>query len=196
MSPVAKVRDAGAWIDSILEGYARVGGVFVAFGPPGGDTYEAIDLGDPPASTDLNDGTQAYNLGLEFDVLATVDCVGVEWRVPDTVADPQGGPHAASVWDLTPTRLAYVEFTPVVGGKQQILFDTPVTLAPGSYRVGVYTNHYVFTAGPPTGLDSPSGNLVVVSGRLAAYNGGAATAPIPSDSTTANFHVSPLTTIP
>lgn len=191
-----KTRVSGAWVDSTLEAKARIGGVWVDYGPPAG-ADETISLPSPPATLDANDGSQNYNMGLEFTVGAAVDGLGVEWYVPSSLATPAGGVYAAALWDVDLlSRIAYVEFTPTVSTKQRVLFGAPVALAPGNYIACVYTNHYVFTAGPIAGITSPSGNLVTVNGRLASYNGGAAGAPIPLDNTTTNFHIAPITTLP
>ena len=196
MSPVAKARVGGSWVDTVLEGYARVGGVFVAFGPsdPGGD-YEAISSPGLD-STDFDDGAQCYNMGIRFTSVAPRDCVGVRWRVPDTLGVAQGGGvFAAALWDMSATRLAYLAFDPTPGVEQDILFDAVPLSAGVEYIACVYMNHYVYKAGSPAGLTSPTGNVVAVSGRLATYNGGAAAAPFPSDNSALWLGGSPLVSL-
>lgn len=156
-----------------------------------------------PTSTDLVDGTQAYNMGIRFSSLAAGrPCYGVRWRVPDSVSTPPGGTHAVSIWsEDTLTRLAYQEFVPVPGGYQNVFFvdglgaPAPITLdaAPALYVAAVYTVHYVFASRTVTPISSPSGNLSGDLGRLASFNGGAATAPIPNDQFgTPWYYVSPI----
>lgn len=195
----AKIRIGGAWVDADITGQVRVAGAWVDFAPPGGTTYEAISWPAGPSDTDEADGDQAYNMGVAFTVAAGVDCVGVRWRVPDVVVNPRGGPHAIGLWDISESRIAYQEFTPVTGGEQDILFaaDGPTALSASSYTVTVYTNHYVYSLANAAGEQSPSGNITAVAGRLVADNGGASSAPYPgSITTTLNFHISPLVAVP
>lgn len=157
---------------------------------------EALTFPIEPTSTDLNDGTQAYNMGIRFSSVASRSCYGVRWRVPDSVSTPPGGTHAVSIWsEDTATRLAYKEFTPVPGGYQTVLFDSPITLSasPALYVAAVYTVHYVFATRTVTPISSPSGNLSGDLGRLAAFNGGASSAPFPNDQFgTPWYYVSPV----
>lgn len=194
MSPTAFVRSGSTWVQSGKFGKARLNSTDYYFAPPGGGpTYEAVTLGSPTL-TDLVDGAQAYNMGMEFSLVAGKDAYGVQWRVPDTVETPPGGAHAVAIWnDDTDVRLAYKEFIPTPGLLQDVLFDVPVALPNGvNYLATVYTIHYVFKAGAPSGLTSPSGNIVAGTGRLASYNGGASTAPKPDASFSSTYHVSPL----
>ncbi len=188
-----KVREAGAWVDTDRVGKVNYQGSDVAFGPALVPTYEAVSLG-VPTLTDLQDGDQGYNMGMEFSIVASRLAYGVQWRVPDSVATPAGGTHAVAIWnDDTATRIEYKEFIPVPGGFQDILFDTPVSLSSGvNYVASVYTIKYVFKSGSPAGLTSPSGNIVAGASRLAMYNGGAFTAPIPLDAFGATYFVNPL----
>lgn len=163
---------------------------------------ETITFPIEPTSTDLVDGTQAYNMGMRFSTAASRLCYGVRWRVPDSVATPPGGTHAVSIWseDLG-TRLAYQEFTPVPGGYQDVFFldglgdPAPITIDTSNsyYVAAVYTIHYVFATRTVTPVLSPSGNLSGDLGRLAAYNGGAVTAPFPADQFgTPWYYVAPI----
>ncbi len=149
-----------------------------------------------PTSTDLVDGDQAYNMGIRFSSLAARLCYGVRWRVPDSVSTPPGGTHAVSLWsqDLE-TRLAYKEFVPVPGGYQNVLFDDPYLMDPNPalYVAAVYTVHYVFANRTVPEVFSPSNNLGGDLGRLAAFNGGALTAPFPGEQFgTPWYYVSPI----
>lgn len=156
---------------------------------------EAITWPTPPDDTDENDGTQAYNLGREFTLTAERPIVGVEWRVPDSVVNPQGGPHAVAVWEGA-ARLAYLEVTPTPGGVRQFLFDVedqvPGEIGP-VYTASVYTNHYAFSSGADVGSTSPSGEIVAGDSVLIPFNGGAAGAPLPDNVSGANFYISPIT---
>lgn len=158
---------------------------------------EALDWASPtPSDTDEADGSQAYNMGIEFGLTEDLPIPGVQWRVPDSVSNPQGGPHAISLWNQdTGVRLRYQEITPTPGGYQEFDFTTdgPYPGVQGvTYVVGVYTNHYVFTSGNPTGTESPSGAVVAGGGLLVPYNSGAATAPIPDVPSSNAFYVSPI----
>jgi hypothetical protein len=138
---------------------------------------EALAWPNPPTSTDLADGSDAYNMGIEFAVVAARDCRGVSWRVPDSVATPPGGAHVASLWRVSDQALlASKAFTPVPGGDQAVLFDAVVGLSTlERYIAAIYTIHYVFSAPtPPTGwtVTSPSGNVLADTGRLIPFNGG------------------------
>lgn len=188
-----KLRVAGAWVDSNRRGKVNYQGSDLVYGPPTGPTYETVGLGTPTL-TDLQDGDQAYNMGMEFSLVASRLAYGVRWRVPDSVVTPPAGTHAVAIWnDDTNVRVGYKEFTPVPGGFQDILFDSAVSVSSGvNYVVSVYTTKYVFKAGAPSGLTSPSGNIVAGTGRLAGYNGGASNAPIPEDSFSSTYFVTPL----
>jgi hypothetical protein len=156
---------------------------------------EAITWPTPPDDTDENDGTQAYNLGREFTLTAERPIVGVEWRVPDSVANPQGGPHAVAIWEGA-SRLAYLEVTPTPGGVRQFLFDAEDQVSGEIgpvYTASVYTNHYAFSSGADVGSTSPSGEIVAGDSVLIPFNGGAAVAPAPDNVSGANFYVSPIT---
>lgn len=188
-----KVRVSGAWVDTNRRGKVNYQGSDLAFGPPSGPTYESVALG-VPTLTDLQDGDQAYNMGMEFSLVASRLAYGVQWRVPDSVVTPPGGTHAVAIWnDDTDTRVGYKEFTPTPGVFQDVLFDAPISLSSGvNYVTAVYTLKYVFKAGSPAGLTSPSGNVVAGAGRLSTYNGGSATAPIPPDAFGSTYFVNPL----
>lgn len=149
-----------------------------------------------PATLDQVDGTQCYQLGIRFTSATAQTCSGVQWRVPTTVAAPQGGPHAVAIWNVSSgLRVAYQEFTPVTGGYQNVTF-TGITLSAGvTYIACVYTNHYAFRSGG-VAVSSPSGNLTSDSAMLLPYNGGAAGALIPTTTSTTNFYVSPIVDAP
>lgn len=155
---------------------------------------EALAWPLPPADTDENDGTQAYNMGVEFSLVAATPLPGIEWRVPDTLATPPGGTHTVAIWNKdTATRLAYKEIVPTPGATERYLFDTPVSGLTGvNYFAVVYTNHYVFRVSNPAGVTSPSGNIVAGPGGIAPWNGGGASAPMPNDGSTLTFYISPL----
>lgn len=129
---------------------------------------EAIAWPAEPSLTDANDADSAYNMGIKFAVTNPVNCVGVRWRVPDSVAAPAGTNHAVSLWVTAgEVRVALKIFTPTPGVYQDILFDTPVALTatPAEYVAAVYTNHYVYRAAAGS-VSTPSGNLVADQGRL------------------------------
>lgn len=154
---------------------------------------EALAWPGPPTLTDAVDGTQSYNMGVAFTVSTSQQCDGVQWRVPDTLAPPSVGAYAIILYDdAANTRLAYKEFTPVAGGYQNVLFDSVVTLPAGTYVATVYTLHYVFRSGSPSGVSTPSGSATAVEGRLLTYNGGAASAPMPTGAINSTYYVSPL----
>jgi hypothetical protein len=138
---------------------------------------EALAWPNPPTSTDLADGSDAYNMGIEFAVLVARDCRGISWRVPDSVVNPPGGAHVASLWRVADQALLQSKaFVPVPGGDQAIAFDAVVGLSPAErYIAAIYTNHYVFSAPTPSSgwtVTSPSGNVVADTGRLIPFNGG------------------------
>jgi hypothetical protein len=175
----AQIRSSGSLLYTKLKGAARVGGVSTLFGPQpagggGGPTYESVTWPQEPADTDNIDSGQAYNMGIRFSVTTSKNCTGIRWRVPDVISNtPPGGTHVASVWaESGSNRVAFKNFTPVTGGYQDILFDTPIVLSSGAFYVAaVYTYHYVFRTSSAS-VSSPSGNLVAQGGRLVAYNGG------------------------
>ncbi|MEV6344133.1 DUF4082 domain-containing protein [Actinoplanes sp. NPDC051851] len=156
---------------------------------------EYLTWPNEPTLTNGYDGSNSYSMGIKFTLTAASACPGVRWRVPDSLESPAGGTHVVSVWDrLTETRLAYKEFTPVAGGYQNILFDTPLSLSAGTeYVASVHTVHYVYSAPTPTSgwtLQSPSGVLQATESKLAISDSGPAT--YPSGSYSAWYYVSPL----
>lgn len=162
--------------------------------------YEALAWSNStPATLDQVDGTQCYNMGIRFALVAAKNAAGVQWRAPTTLAaGAGGGVYAVAIWNLvTGVRVAYQEFTPTAGIYQDIIFTTlgtptPVALLSGTnYAAVVYTNHYAFR-GSAAVASSPSGNVTSDSGIFVAYNGGAAGAPVPTTTTGTLFYVSPL----
>jgi hypothetical protein len=192
---VAKKRVSGAWVDSTKAGFYRASGAWVAFGPSGG-TSETITWPQEPTSTNLSDGTQTYNMGIAFTLVAGKNVLGVRWRVPDAILAPQGPDgHVASIWNAsTSTRVAVkAGFTPVPGGYQNILFDTPVALTAGvTYVAAIYTRSYVFRSSTSS-VTSTSGNLTVSGGRLVPYNGGGNI--YPDGTSNAWFYVAPIVSV-
>lgn len=192
MSPLLKARVSGAWVTTGETGLYRNSGAWVPFGPSG-DPYETIAWPLPPDDTHELDGTQAYLMGVRFTVLTTQDCAGVEWRVPDSVAaGVPGTDFGVALHDMGGTRLKEAVFTPVAGTLQRVLFAAAATLTAADYIASVYTRDYVYSTDGAAGFETPSENVIAVSGRLIPFNGGFATAPVPSDNTTLIFHVSPL----
>ncbi len=167
----AKIRQGGAWVGSALAGKVRVGGAWVDFGPGGGATTETLAWPSPPSSTDLDDGVgSSYGMGAQFYLSAgvTKNCLGVRWRVPDSVTAPGSPPtsHHAQLYRASDgAQLADEVITPTPGGDQDFLFTSPVALSDGlaeEYVAVVYTRHYVHRApSPSSGWDvqSPSGNV-------------------------------------
>jgi len=191
----AKVRVSGSWVDSDLAGKHRVSGSWVDFGPSGGTAYEALSWPNPvPNLLDADDLSTRYNMGVMFTVLTAKNCVGVQWRTPTNTPSPTNTPypvgHSVSLWDGDlDTHIVSKDFTPVPGGYQDILFDTPVPLlTANNYIAAVYTFHYVHRAAtwPVT---SPSGNVSASIGRLVADQGPMA---YPGGNSNAWFYVSPL----
>ncbi len=167
----------------------------VVLGAPTADTsYESLAWPSGPASTNNVDGSQAYHMGARFHLLDGAECVGARWWVPDTVPTPPGGTHYFTLWRVSDeTLLAQKSFTPVPGGDQDVLFDTPVTLSAVSeeYVVAVYTIGYVFrSVTPPFLVESPSLNIRHDRSALVPWNAG--TVSYPDGDFAAWYYVSPL----
>lgn len=153
--------------------------------------YEGLAWPAEPSSTDLVDPGATYNMGIRFSLVEAKNCVGVRWRVPDSVSTPPGGTHVASIWTTTSeTRIGTKDFTPTVGGYQDILFDTPIALSAGTiYVAAVHTQHYVFRASGGVFPSSPSGNVVSDESRLASSD---VAETYPASAGSALYYVSPL----
>lgn len=159
---------------------------------------ESISWPAGPSVTDASDGTQCYNMGRAFTLTADSPVVGVEWRVPDSVATPNG-PHAVAIW-ANGTRVAFRTVTPTPGGLQQFIFDPADYLDGIGYDglttdallAAVYMNHYCYNTSEHIGATSPSGTIVAGDMLLIPFNGGASGAPIPDNGTGLNFYVSPI----
>lgn len=156
--------------------------------------YEALDWAEEPSLTNADD-TQNYNMGIRFTVTEETSCLGAQWRVPDALAALiNGHVYKVSIWNEVPTRLAVAEFTPTPGVYQDVLFETPITLAPATnYIAAVYTRKYVFRASGGVYPSTPSGNGVADVGRLTASNlGPDDPGSAPTGTSTGLFYVSPL----
>lgn len=145
-----------------------------------------------PAFTNSVDGATNYTMGIRFSISKAGSCVGVEWRVPDTVETPAGGTHTISIWDVASgNRIAAFDFTPVTGALQDIFFAVPVALVAGPFYVAaVHTNHYVYRAGSFP-VSSPNGFIVADQGRLIVSTSGNP-GTFPSETPDAFYYVSPI----
>ncbi len=174
MSPIAKIRDGGAWVNTNLVGKVGYAGSTVAFAPPGGPSYESLSWPNPPTGTDGVDGpTDYYALGAQFHLLVGKPCYGIRWRVPDNAPAPSGFSISAALWDVaTNNQLAVENITPTPGGTHDFLWTAgPVSLsaAPAEYVVSVFTHHYTFSAPTPPSswlVESPSLNVRHEQSRL------------------------------
>lgn len=161
-------------------------------------TAEALNWTQPPSVTAGNDGV-SYNMGTQFSLITGGSCTGLRWRVPDVYAPPTGGLHGFAIWDQgAGTKVAHVELDATsvpVGGFQDFLFATPVTLnSSTNYLAVVYTLVYVFRGSTPAtdAIVSPSGNIVAGGSYLVLSAAGAASAPMPTSSFTASYFVGPI----
>jgi len=187
-----KARVSGAWVATAAVGKVRLGGVDIPFGGAPAPAYEALSWPAAPTFTDLSDGTSTYNMGVQFSLVSGKNCVGVRWRVPDTVATPIGGPHSIALWRVSDLALlASKTFVPAPGGYQDVLFDAPAACSTGlEYVASIYTNHYVFrAAGGNWPVTSPSGNVVADIGKLIADQ---PPNTYPSSSQNSYYYISPL----
>lgn len=190
---ILKTRVSGAWVDSDRVGAVRYEGATIPYGPPS-VSYEAVNWVSPPTLTDATDST-TYVMGCSFTVVTSKPCYGIRWRVTDTITTPGGsGQFYATLFSLSPnTKLAQKVFTPVAGGDQDILFDTPVTLSTSlTYTVSILTVRYSFRTASSVGgfpFSSPSGNVVASTGRLSTT-----TDPdtVPGGDFASIFYISPL----
>ena len=189
-----KVRLGGAWIDSNVSGKARLGGSWVDFAPAGGATGEVIEWPNPPSNTDADDSA-TYNLGLEFTVDAAGSWIGNEWNpTPLNNPAPGGGTFYASAWNAggssltTPKSFA----APGAGVKQQVIFDTPVSITTGvSYIAAILVAHYVFLGNAGSWDEvSPSGRIHANSGRFRVDNPG--NVDFPNNSSDNIYFISPI----
>jgi hypothetical protein len=189
----AKARVSGAWVDTELVGAARVSSAWVPYGPSGSPATESLSWPFEPSLTDGNDN-ENYVMGGQFHLLTAKLCYGVRWKVPDSVETPSSGTHAVALWDLAPLRLAYKTFTPVPGGYQDILFDSPVALSatPVEYVVSVLTRHYSFRSPTPSSgwlVESPSLNIRHNVSKLSASSDPTT---FPGGSFSSWYYVSPI----
>lgn len=147
---------------------------------------ETLGLPDP-ASIDVFDGGQDYDLAVGWSCAVPGSVLGVEWFAP---TNPPTVTTVAKLWRVSDNALlASKTFVPVDGIRQQILFDTavPITAATG-YRCSVYTDRFTLTFDYP-GWPITSGNLSTLSpdGWLAVGAGFPDNGP-----RTALYHVSPI----
>lgn len=190
---IMKVRSGGLWVDTDKTGSVRYQGATEPYAPAGGPSTETLAWPSEPTLTDGNDN-ENYVMGAQFHLLQGKLCYGVRWKVPDSVENPSSGTHAVALWDLAPLRLAYKTFTPVPGGYQDILFDTPVALlaAPVEYVVSVLTRHYSFRTPSPTSgwlVESPSLNIRHDLSKLSASSDPTT---FPGGAFSAWYYVSPI----
>ncbi len=192
-----KVRVAGAWVDSDKSGAVRYNNTTVPYGPPGGLSYETIDWISPPALT-VGDDSTTYSMGVQFSVVASKTCSGLQWRVPDApLPAPTGGVYYALLFSISPAiQLVKKTFTPVAGDFQDILFDTPVSVSAGTdYIAAVLTRKYSFRAASSVGgfpLTSPSGNIVGAVGKLSETSDPDT---VPGGSFQSIYYISPIISV-
>lgn len=157
---------------------------------------EAIAWGTTPTATDLEDGSQNYNMGAAFTMTIVRDITGVQVFATDTITTPNGGTFAIALWnETTGTRVRYKEVSAPAAGAGLVIysFDTPFTPnLTDVYVAAWYTVRYAFRAGSPAGLTNPSGGVLMGSGRLSGYNGGAATAPSPAGNLNSTYYIGPV----
>jgi hypothetical protein len=160
------------------------------------ETMDWVALGlTPPTLTDAQDGTQDYNMGLQFSLTAPGYCYGVEWNpTPNSNTPVPTGGCIAQLWNAdTSTLLESVAFTATPGSVQQrIYFNKQPALTTGvNYIVTVYTIRYVFRAMTSwTGLVSASGKIHADKGRL--FIGAGAGPGFPNQSQDSLYYVAPL----
>lgn len=193
---IMKTRVGGVWTNTNKKGSARLDGVTYPYAPSGPViTTESVVWPQEPAFPDNADGTQTYNMGIQFSLLAPKSGVGVRWRVPNTVLAPQGGEgHVASIWRVSDqVRIASKVFTPTPGVYQDVLFDIPPALAASTFYVAaIYTRSYVYRASSAS-VTSPSGNLTVSGGRLVPFNAGSNMYPDGQYNTW--YYIAPIVTV-
>ncbi len=184
-----RVKVNGEWVDTEITGSVRIGDTTIEFGPEAGPTYESLAWPEEPSGTNFTDGTLTYNMGIQFQLTNAKNCLGVRWRVPDSVETPNGQSHSVSLWNGT-TRVVSKNFVPAPGTYQDVFFDSPIALGSGiTYIVTVFTQHYVFRSGDALPVSSPSGNVVADGGRLVEA---AAAVEYPSGTYNALYYVSPI----
>lgn len=145
---------------------------------------EILPLPDP-ASPNVNDGVQEYDLAVGFDTLVDALAAGVEWFTP--ISAP-GITPTVKWWRVSDQSLvASKSFTADSGQRQQVMFDVPVPIAAGEYRVSVHTIFFTLTFGW-AGWPASSDNMVTANpdGWLNAGPG------FPNTPTSSLYHVAPI----
>jgi hypothetical protein len=145
---------------------------------------EILPLPDP-ASPNVNDGVQEYDLAVGFTTLVDASAVGVEWFTP--ISAP-GVTPTVKWWRVSDQALlASKSFTADSGVRQQVMLDAPVSIPAGGYRVSVHTIFFTLTFGW-TGWPASSDNMVTANpdGWLNAGPG------FPNSPSSSLYHVAPI----
>lgn len=147
---------------------------------------ETLGLPDP-ASIDVFDGGQDYDLAVGWSCAVAGSVLGVEWFAP---TNPPTVTTLAKLWRVSDNALlASKTFVPIDGIRQDILFDTPVPIgAATAYRVSIYTDRFTLTF-DYGGWPITNGNLSTLNpdGWLAVGAGFPDNGP-----RTALYHMSPI----
>jgi hypothetical protein len=139
-----------------------------------------------PALTNLND-SQTFNLGVKFRSSSAVPCVGVRWRVPDTVPS---GQCKVALWSGAGSRLASATVTYSVSGQTITYFAASVNLtADTDYLASILTpDRYVAT----TNFTWPHANSPLTAVAANGWLQFSDEFPDVQSGNGANFHVSPV----
>jgi uncharacterized protein DUF4082 len=165
MSPVAKSRVAGAWVDSSLSGGARVAGAWVYFSPPsGGNPEETLFSNQVPSAQNNSDGgLNAYTLGVYFMPAVSGVIKRIRWFFP-TAAQPGGVAIKARLFRTSDTFAMCPQVTfasPGSPGAWNEVSIGDVAVAGGTqYCAAIWTpERYVATTGGGSEWPLTNGNL-------------------------------------
>lgn len=149
---------------------------------------EAVTFSAPNGSTDAFDGGTVYTLADRFTVSIDTPCLGVDWRVPDTLTG--GFDYQIAIFDNSNNgKLRQDSISPTPGSVQRFLFGAaPDVLASGSYSIGVRTDRYAYS-NSPSQLPASSTHISISTGALATVG---SDAEFPTSDTGLNFHISPV----
>jgi uncharacterized protein DUF4082 len=161
MSPVAKSRVSGAWVDSSLSGGARVAGSWVYFSPPsGGNPEETLFTTQTPTG---NYEEEATILGTYFTPAVSGTITKIRWWFPST--GHFGGilPKAALFRTSDSVKLSGdVTFVSDLWGTwNEVPLTTPVSVQAGTqYCAAIWTSgRYSASPGGSSPWPFTNGNL-------------------------------------
>lgn len=174
MSPSAKARVSGAWVDTDLVGAYRLGGVTTPFAPPDDPPAGETLFGDTvPVDLDLTDGT-AYTMGTRFTPAVNGEATHGRWHFPTTIPHASNPVLVGIYRNSDEVLLGWTEFPlgATLGAWNQVAYSSPIALTAGTeYTTVIHTPARYVASGSFHAITKNNGanlNMPTIAGRFSA----------------------------